>query len=319
MKFFRRKTKSPEDPIKQELSAPAPSLDKEKPASSPPPSGLGGKLKRLFGFGSKLDESTKEALEEVLLLSDAGIETTELILSRLDTKVRKNIEPIDALRQILTDILQPIEKELIPESDPWVVLVVGSNGVGKTTSIAKLANYYMKQGYKPLLAAGDTFRAAATEQLEAWARKLDIPVVSQSTGADSASVIYDSIASAKARGCNIVLADTAGRLHNKNQLLDELEKIKRVAGKAVVGAPHETLLVVDASTGQNALSMTETFHSSIGVTGLIMTKLDGSAKGGTLFSLSHSFSLPVPFIGTGEKIDDFKPLHAQKYVDSILQ
>lgn len=305
MKIFRRNKPSPEDSTQQ--------------PASPLSSGLGGKLKRLFSFGSKLDEHTKEELEEILLLADVGIETTELILSQIEARVRKKIEPLTGLNQVLTEILQPAEKKLIPESDPWVVLVVGSNGVGKTTTIAKLAHYYIQQGHRPLLAAGDTFRAAATEQLTVWAKQLDIPIVSQATGADSASVVYDSIVSAQAKGCNIVLADTAGRLHNKSQLLGELEKIKRVASRATDNAPHEVLLVVDASTGQNAIHMTQTFQSLIGVTGLIMTKLDGSAKGGTLFALSHNFSLPVPFIGTGEKVGDFQPLHAQSYVDSILQ
>ena len=305
MKFFRRKAKEPEQPQKI-----------QKPLIS---SGLGSTLKNLFGLGVTLDPQTREELEDTLLLADAGIELTALIMQKLDQDIQKEQSPLDALNIILTDIARPVETTLVPTGDPWVVLVVGSNGVGKTTTIAKMAHYYQQQGYRPMLAAGDTFRAAATEQLRNWADRLSVPLVSQHAGADSASVIYDGIESAKARGCNILLADTAGRLHNKQQLLDELGKIERVAGRSVTSAPHQKLLVVDASTGQNALHMTDTFHSTIGLTGLIMTKLDGSAKGGTLFSLCHSYGLPVPFIGTGETIDDLHPFDAQLYVNSLLR
>ena len=217
-------------------------------------------------------------------------------------------------------ILQPCEQPLNTDSaKPFVILVVGINGAGKTTSIGKLANHFMQQGKSVMLAAGDTFRAAAVEQLQEWGRRNDVPVISQGTGADPASVIFDAVASASSKNIDIVIADTAGRLHTQDNLMDELAKIKRVLGKIDAEAPHETLIVMDASFGQNALHQAQQFHDSIGLTGMAVTKLDGTAKGGILFSIAKTLNLPVRFIGVGEGINDLRPFNASEFVDALLE
>jgi fused signal recognition particle receptor len=272
-----------------------------------------------------IDDDLFEELETQLLLADVGVDATNEIIEQLTAKVaRKQLNDADALYQALrtslTELLIAVEQPLVIDNSkqPYVILVVGVNGVGKTTTIGKLAKRLQNEGKKVILAAGDTFRAAAVEQLQVWGERNQVPVVAQHTGADSASVIYDAIAAAKARGIDVVIADTAGRLHNKNHLMEELAKVKRVMTKLDATAPHEVLLVLDAGTGQNAINQAEQFLEAAGVTGLVLTKLDGTAKGGIIFSLSKKLSLPVRFIGVGEAIDDLQSFNAKAFVDALF-
>jgi fused signal recognition particle receptor len=225
-----------------------------------------------------------------------------------------------ALETLLQAKLQPCEMPLLPESEnsPYVILVVGVNGVGKTTTIGKIANRLKHEGKSVLLAAGDTFRAAAVEQLQAWGERNEVPVVAQHTGADSASVIFDAVQAAQSRGIDVVIADTAGRLHNKSNLMEELEKVKRVAGKLDSQAPHEVLLVLDAGTGQNAVAQMAQFNSSVGISGIALTKLDGTAKGGVIFALAQQFSTPIRYIGVGEGQDDLQPFVASDFIEALM-
>lgn len=259
------------------------------------------------------------------MVADVGMDATTEIIDSLTSRVaRKQLNDVDALYQALrdqlTDLLRPVEKPLVIDSSkqPYVILVVGVNGVGKTTTIGKLAKRLQNEGNKVMLAAGDTFRAAAVEQLQVWGERNNVPVIAQHTGADSASVIYDALQAAKSRGIDVIIADTAGRLHNKNHLMDELSKVKRVMAKVDGSAPHEVLLVLDAGTGQNAVNQTETFRDAAGVTGLVLTKLDGTAKGGVIFALSKKFGLPVRFIGVGEAIDDLQPFAAEPFIKALF-
>jgi fused signal recognition particle receptor len=279
-----------------------------------------------FFLGKKnIDASLLDELETRLLSADVGVDATTAIIDELQSGIsRKVINDADSLHlklaEIMKSILRPCEQPLITESaKPFVILVVGINGAGKTTSIGKLANYFKQQGKSVLLAAGDTFRAAAVEQLQTWGQRNNVPVVSQGTGADSASVIFDAVESASSKNIDIVIADTAGRLHTQDNLMDELAKIKRVVGKLDPGAPHETLIVMDAGFGQNALHQVQQFHNSIGLTGMAVTKLDGTAKGGILFSIANTLKLPVRFIGVGEGIHDLRPFHAGEFVDALLE
>jgi len=226
----------------------------------------------------------------------------------------------EALKQELLEILEPCDKPLqIPKQDsPFVILVVGINGVGKTTTIGKMAKRFQMQGHSVMLAAGDTFRAAAVEQLQTWGERNNIHVVAQHTGADSASVVYDGVQSAKAKGVDILIADTAGRLHTKSNLMDELKKVRRIMAKVDANAPHEVLLVLDAGTGQNALSQTRQFNETVTITGIALTKLDGTAKGGIIFALAQKFGIPIRFIGVGEGIDDLQDFHARQFVDALF-
>jgi fused signal recognition particle receptor len=287
-------------------------------------SGLNKTRQALFGNlfegqGREI-EPLLEELEMRLLMADAGIEATNRIVDELRHAARSDEDVIAKLQRILVERLAPHEQPLtIPESTrPFVILIIGVNGAGKTTTIGKLARRYQQLGKTVMLAAGDTFRAAAVEQLKTWGERHDVPVVAQSTGADSASVIYDAFAAAQARGVDVLLADTAGRLHTKSNLMDELAKIKRVLGKLDQTAPHETLLVLDAGTGQNALAQAEQFHQAIGISGLALTKLDGTAKGGILFALAEHFAFPVRFIGVGEQADDLREFNARDFVDALL-
>ncbi len=282
-------------------------------------------LGNLFLGRKTIDDDLFEELETQLLVADVGMEATNSIIESLTAKVaRKQLADGDALykalREELTDLLRPVEQPLIinPDKKPFVILVVGVNGVGKTTTIGKLAKRFQNEGKKVLLAAGDTFRAAAVEQLQVWGERNQVPVIAQHTGADSASVIFDAVQAAQARGIDVIIADTAGRLHNKNHLMDELSKVKRVMSKLDVTAPHEVLLVLDAGTGQNALNQAEQFRDAAGVTGLALTKLDGTAKGGVIFALSKKFNLPVRFIGVGESIDDLQPFVADEFVKALF-
>ena len=273
----------------------------------------------------EIDDELLEDLETQLLTSDVGIEATSEIINELTRRITRNeLDDADALITALKDelahILEPANKPLvIPESKtPFVMLIVGVNGVGKTTTIGKLARRLQGEGKKVMLAAGDTFRAAAVEQLQVWGERNDIPVVAQHTGADSASVIYDAFEAAKARQIDVLIADTAGRLHNKDNLMEELKKVKRVLGKIDPEAPHEVLLVLDAGTGQNALSQAKLFNETVQLTGLALTKLDGTAKGGVIFALSKQMQTPIRFLGVGEQIEDLRPFDANEFVEALF-
>ena len=286
---------------------------------------FGGAIADLVVGKKAIDDELLEEIETQLLLADVGIEATGQIISDLTERLaRKQLTDSDALMTALRDdlaaMLEPSNIPLdIPVSDsPFVILVVGVNGVGKTTTIGKLAKQLQTNGRSVMLAAGDTFRAAAVEQLQVWGERNDIPVVAQHTGADAASVIFDALQSAQAKGIDVLIADTAGRLHNKDNLMEELAKIKRVLGKLDVAAPHEVLIVLDATTGQNALAQTEQFNKIIGLTGVALTKLDGTAKGGIIFSIANKTQLPIRFIGVGEAIDDLRPFVAKDFIDALF-
>ena len=285
--------------------------------------GLVSGLSRLFA-GKKLDDEALEELESRLLLADVGVELTQHLMKRLTERVaHQHLNDVPALLQALNEellaILAPCQQPWQPsDSRPYVILMVGVNGVGKTTTIGKLAQWLQGAGHSVLLAAGDTFRAAAVEQLQVWGERNRIPVIAQRSGADAASVIYDAIQAAQARRVDVVIADTAGRLHTQANLMEELRKIKRVMGKVDATTPHEVLLVVDASTGQNALNQAVQFHEAVGVTGLILTKLDGTAKGGIVFAIARRLGLPIRFIGVGEGIEDLRTFDAAEFVAALL-
>lgn len=288
-------------------------------------SGLGNGLSTVLGGSKKVDDDLLEELETQLLMADVGIDATQTLMSSLTEKLtRKELKDSSALLTSLTtdmtDILSQSQQELNPTNSdgPFVILMVGVNGVGKTTTIGKLAKKYQAEGKSVLLAAGDTFRAAAVEQLQVWGERNNVPVVAQHTGADSASVIYDAIESAKAKGVDIVIADTAGRLQNKANLMNELSKVVRVMKKLDVHAPHEVMLVLDAGTGQNAISQAKLFSEAVGVSGITLTKLDGTAKGGIIFAIAKQFGLPIRYIGVGEQADDLRPFVAQEFVDALF-
>ncbi|ORM86603.1 signal recognition particle-docking protein FtsY [Mixta gaviniae] len=274
--------------------------------------------------GKKIDDELFEELEEQLLIADVGVDTTQRIISSLTQQAnRKQLRDAEALYGLLktemAGILHQVEAPLdVSGKTPFVILMVGVNGVGKTTTIGKLARQYQAQGKSVMLAAGDTFRAAAVEQLQVWGERNHIPVVAQHTGADSASVIFDAIQAAKARGVDVLIADTAGRLQNKSHLMEELKKIVRVMKKLDENAPHEVMLTIDASTGQNAVSQTKLFHEAVGLTGITLTKLDGTAKGGVIFSVADQFSIPIRFIGVGEGIDDLRPFKAEDFIEALF-
>ncbi len=287
--------------------------------------GLTGFLSTLPLAGRRLDEALLEEIETHLLMADVGVEATQEIVDRLTARLsRRQLEDSDevigALHDVLLEILAPCSRPLEIDTGhrPFVILVVGVNGVGKTTTIGKLAKRLQRQGYSVMLAAGDTFRAAAVDQLKVWGERNQVPVVAQETGADSASVIYDALQSAKARGIDVLIADTAGRLHTKSNLMEELAKIKRIMAKLDPSAPHEVLLVLDATTGQNALMQAEQFDRAVGVTGIALTKLDGTAKGGVIFALAKRFGIPIRLIGIGEGIDDLQDFDAEAFVDALF-
>lgn len=272
-----------------------------------------------------IDDDLLEELETRLLTADVGVDATSRIINDLTKRVsRKELNNPEALFEALCEdmvkILKPCEKPLQIDSSkiPFVILVVGINGAGKTTTIGKLAKRFQDAGHSVILAAGDTFRAAAVEQLQTWGERNNIPVISQGTGSDSASVIFDAIESAKSRHIDIVIADTAGRLHTQSNLMDELIKIKRVMGKLDASAPHETLLVMDAGFGQNGLVQAKQFHDALGLSGLALTKLDGTAKGGIVFAIAEKIGIPLRFIGVGESIGDLREFHAGEFVDALL-
>ena len=275
--------------------------------------------------GGRIDEDVLEELESLLVMADVGVETTERIISELQGRLaRKELQDIEALqnglRKALRDILDPVEQPLVIDKldGPFVILMVGVNGAGKTTTIGKLARRFKDKGLSVMLAAGDTFRAAAVEQLQAWGERNDVPVIAQQSGADPAAVIFDAMDAAIARDIDVLLADTAGRLQSQTGLMDELAKVKRVIGRRDATAPHEIMLVLDASQGQNALVQAEKFHDALGLTGITITKLDGSAKGGILLAIANQLQVPVRFIGIGEAAEDMQPFSAEEFVEALL-
>jgi fused signal recognition particle receptor len=286
---------------------------------------LAGGISNLVLGKKTIDDELLEEIETQLLIADVGIEATQSIIKDLTARVsRKQIKDpgllMEALRENMQELLRPCSQPLVlPEGiKPFTILMVGVNGVGKTTTIGKLAKKFQAQDRSVMLAAGDTFRAAAVEQLQVWGERNHVPVIAQHKGADSASVIFDAMQSAQARGIDVLIADTAGRLHTQANLMEELKKVKRVMGKVDPKAPHEILLTVDAGTGQNALNQAQQFHQAVGLTGIALTKLDGTAKGGIIFAIAKEMGLPVRFIGVGEGIDDLRPFDAEEFVDALL-
>ena len=279
---------------------------------------------RNFFSGKKIDDELFEELEEQLLVADLGMPTTTKIIKNLtEHATKQQLRAAELLYQQLkielAEVLKPVAQPLvIEEKKPYVILMVGVNGVGKTTTIGKLARKFQAEGKSVMLAAGDTFRAAAVEQLQVWGERNHIPVVAQSTGSDSASVIFDAMQSAAAKGIDVLIADTAGRLQNKNNLMDELKKIVRVMKKYDDSAPHEIMLTLDAGTGQNAISQAKLFNEAVGLTGITLTKLDGTAKGGVIFAIADQFKIPIRYIGVGEKIDDLRPFHADEFIEALF-
>ena len=283
-------------------------------------------LADLFLGKKHIDDELLEDLETQLLMADVGIEATSEIIERLEARVsRKELNNPEALyrglQEELAALLAPVSAPLSfeKESDgPFVILVVGVNGVGKTTTIGKLTQRFQREGKSVMLAAGDTFRAAAVEQLKVWGERNSVPVIAQHTGADSASVIYDAVAAAKSRGVDVLIADTAGRLHNKSHLMEELKKVHRVMQKLDDTAPHEVMLVLDAGTGQNAISQATTFNEAVPISGITLTKLDGTAKGGIIFAMAKQLETPIRFIGVGEGLDDLRPFNANDFVNALF-
>ncbi len=286
---------------------------------------LGDGLSNLVLGRKTIDDELFEELETQLLVADVGVDVTQQVMADLAARVsRKQLnEPqalLDALRTDMSAILQPCSQPLEIDTDrkPYVILVVGVNGVGKTTTIGKLTRRLMDNGLSVMLAAGDTFRAAAVEQLQTWGQRHDVPVVAQHSGADSASVIYDAMESARARNIDVLIADTAGRLHTQSNLMDELKKITRVIAKLDSEAPHEVMLVLDAGTGQNALSQAQEFHKAVDISGITLTKLDGTAKGGIIFAIARKLGIPIRFIGVGEKAEDLRVFDADEFIEALF-
>ncbi|MDR9406602.1 MAG: signal recognition particle-docking protein FtsY [Spiribacter sp.] len=286
----------------------------------------GSGIGQLFLGRKQIDAELLDDLETLLLTADVGIEATTRIIEDLTARLKRNeLTDTEALREalredmlaILTPVAQPLDTTTT--TNPFVILTVGINGAGKTTTIGKLAEQYRHQGHNVLLAAGDTFRAAAVEQLRRWGERTDTAVVSQPTGSDSASVVYDAHQAAIARGNDLLIADTAGRLHTQGNLMEELKKVRRVLGKQDQSAPHEVLLVLDAGTGQNAIAQVEQFQQAVEVTGIALTKLDGTAKGGVIFAIAQRFGIPVRFIGVGEGVDDLRAFDPEAFVDALLE
>lgn len=278
-----------------------------------------GNIKTLFS-GRKLDDEVLEELEEIMILSDVGVEATKDILDKLKERYKKekSEDPLLLLRNIMVEHLDDEPLDFNPDKKPYVILVVGVNGTGKTTTIAKLGKMYKEKGKNVVLAAGDTFRAAAIEQLKEWGSRLDINVIAHSHGSDAAAVVYDALNHAVAKNKDIVIIDTAGRLHTKSNLMEELKKIKRVIQKVIPDAPHETLLVLDGTTGQNGIIQAQVFKDAIDLSGIVVTKLDGTAKGGIAFAINQELKIPIKLIGVGEKADDLQIFDPEEYCDALL-
>jgi len=286
--------------------------------------GLSSRLDQMFAVGKAIDQTLLDEIETLLITSDFGMPVTEEVIQTLTKAMsRKSLKDAEAVREALkSTLVQMIEPSALPlpqtDAEPLVVLMVGVNGAGKTTTAGKLAHRFKSEGRQVMLAAGDTYRAAAVEQLKTWGERNGVDVVAQQTGADSASVIFDALSSAKAKGADVLIADTAGRLQNKANLMQELEKIVRVMNRIDESAPHSVLLVIDGGTGQNALMQAREFKNSVPVSGLVVTKLDGTAKGGVMFALARELGLPIHFIGVGEQLDDLRPFDAKAYVEAIF-
>jgi fused signal recognition particle receptor len=291
---------------------------------------LVAKVNRLIFAKGKIDDEFLTQLEEILITSDVGVETAQRIIESIKRKTKEKkyesqeelnelvrSEIINALIKVSSNAVDPFE--FPPHTKPYVIMVVGVNGVGKTTTIGKLAYNYKSTGKKVLIGAADTFRAAANEQLEVWAQRAGVEIIQQLQGSDPAAVAFDTVQAAKSRGADVVIIDTAGRLHTKTNLMEELKKIKRVITKVSPDAPHEVILVLDATTGQNAIQQAKLFNEMVGLTGLVITKLDGTAKGGVIFAVSNTLKVPVRFIGVGEKIDDLQPFDAEKFVEALFE
>ncbi|WP_213978052.1 signal recognition particle-docking protein FtsY, partial [Serratia marcescens] len=324
----------PEEEAPLEPAVPAAAQEQERPTKE----GFFARLKRSLlktkqnlgsGFmglfrGKKIDDDLFDELEEQLLIADVGVETTRKIITSLTQHAsRKQLKDAEALygklKEEMSEILAKVDQPLdVSGKTPYVILMVGVNGVGKTTTIGKLARQFQAEGKSVMLAAGDTFRAAAVEQLQVWGERNRIPVVAQHTGADSASVIFDAVQAAKARGIDVLIADTAGRLQNKSHLMEELKKIVRVMKKLDDQAPHEVMLTLDASTGQNAVSQAKLFNEAVGLTGITLTKLDGTAKGGVIFAIADQFGIPIRYIGVGEGIEDLRPFKADDFIEALF-
>lgn len=330
--IFKRKEKeenTEESPIVEENSSTLSWFSRLKAGLKRTRENLGNGLSRLILGKKQIDEELFEEIQAQLLMADVGVSATEKMLDHLTQAVSRqqlnNPEALLAsLKSQLTALLDPVSQPLTikPFSETgrtFVILVVGVNGSGKTTTLGKMAHFFKNQGYSVMLAAGDTFRAAAVEQLQAWGNRNDVPVVAQSTGADSASVVYDALSSAQAKKIDILLADTAGRLHTQSHLMRELQKIVRVIKKLDPEAPQETLLVLDSGIGQNALNQVEQFHQAMQLTGITITKLDGTAKGGIIFAVAEKNHIPVRFIGVGESIDDLKPFSGKEFVSALFE
>lgn len=311
------------NPVNSESHAEKPSFfTRLKQGLSKTRHSLGEGLSQLFLGKKKIDDELLAQIEERLLLADVGVSATQQIIQDLTQQLaRKELNDGEvlkaALKAELVKILKPYEHPLTITTTPFVILMIGINGAGKTTTIGKLAYHFSDK--KVMLAAGDTFRAAAVEQLKVWGERNQIPVIAQHQGADSASVLFDSLQAAKARQMDVLIADTAGRLHTKENLLEELKKVIRVLKKLDPHAPHETLLVLDATTGQNALAQAQQFKKSLGITGIVVTKLDGTAKGGILFAIAKQLQIPIRYIGVGENIDDLQPFNAESFVEALFQ
>ncbi len=349
--FFKSKPKPTPEPAAPDTEASAPAAE-DAPAAAPapqPPAApeettptprpgwaqrlraglartrdrLGGQLAGLFGVGRKIDAELYEELETILITADVGVDATEHLLDILQKKVRREgltdaSQLHAALKDALVELLMPLQAPLdVTPHRPFILMLAGVNGAGKTTTIGKLAKLYQTQGLSVLLAAGDTFRAAAREQLQIWGERNNVTVVSQEKG-DSAAVIFDAIQAARARGIDVVLADTAGRLPTQLHLMEEIRKVRRVIEKAIPGAPHEVLLVLDANTGQNAVTQVKAFDDALGVTGLALTKLDGTAKGGAIAAIAQARPIPVRYIGVGEGMDDLRPFDARDFVEAVF-
>ncbi|MCP4076155.1 MAG: signal recognition particle-docking protein FtsY [Gammaproteobacteria bacterium] len=318
--FKKTNTKSEKDPVNKPglFSSLKSKLSKTRASFT---SGISD----IFLGKKEIDEELLEQLEDQLLMADVGIEATQKITANLtDALARNQLKDNDsvfssletAMQEILSVISEPLQIDT--QKKPFVILMIGINGAGKTTTIGKLAQQFKEQGLSVMLAAGDTFRAAAVEQLQTWGERLDLPVVSQGNGADSASVIYDALQSARSRNIDILIADTAGRLHTQNNLMNELEKIKRVMAKLDPEAPHETMLVLDSGTGQNALAQAKSFHEKLNITGITLTKLDGTAKGGIVFSLAQQMQTPIRYIGVGETAQDLRVFNSEEFIRALL-
>ena len=299
-------------------------FDKLKQGLSKTKQSFNDKVNNVFSAFRKVDEELLEELEEALIMSDVGVETSTKIISKLRDRIKKqNIKEAEevkqALREEIKNIFDEEDNSLHLDTKPSVILVVGVNGVGKTTSIGKIANRLKQDGKKVVIAAADTFRAAAVEQLEIWANRAGCPIVKKEEGADPASVVYDAIRKTKEENADVLICDTAGRLHNKKYLMDELEKIKRVIDKELPDASKEILLVLDATTGQNAILQVQAFKETVDITGLVLTKLDGTAKGGVVIGITNENHMPVKFIGVGEQIDDMEVFNSEDFVKAIIE